>query len=503
MIQTPKALSQTDTFTVADEHYANLVNRLQTKASQGLAHGAVEQIINEDGTELLRLLFQSHLDLRYETETAQTNVMGSDGAKRPHRRNGTQRQLTTLFGEVVVTRLGYSSKEAGVSALYPSDGQLNLPPDQYSDGLRSRVATTASLVSFSETSQTIGETTGSEVGKRQCEELIVKVSQDFDDFYVQRSSVGVEASADLLVLSTDGKGIVMHPEDLRPATAKAAQTRSKALKTRLSPGEKGQRKRMATVATVYSTPRFDRNPEQILGPKVEPLKRPAITNKRVWASVEQDAKTVIQSAFEEASRRDPTHQREWVVLVDGEPHQLDYIKASAQREQVSPVVILDFIHVLEYLWKAAYCFVTPGTTEAETWVMERALRLLQGKASQIAAGIRRSATLQDLTQKQRENADKCADYLLKYRPYLNYDQYLLKGYPIASGVIEGACRHLICDRMDITGARWRLDRAEAVLKIRALRSSGDFNAYWEFHKIQEFKRNHVSKFQEPERLLAA
>ncbi len=76
-------------------------------------------------------------------------------------------------------------------------------------------------------------------------------------------------------------------------------------------------------------------------------------------------------------------------------------------------------------------------------------------------------------------------------------------YPIATGVIEGACRHLICDRMDITGARWRLDRAEAVLKIRALRSSGDFESYWQFHKLQEFQRHHVSKFQEPERLLAA
>jgi hypothetical protein len=210
MITPPSDLSQTDTFEIANAHYANLVNCLETKASQGLEHGEVEQMINKDGTELLRLLFQSYLDQRYENETAQTNVMGSDGAKRPHRRNGTQRQLTTLFGEVVVTRLGYSSKEAGVSALYPSDGQLNLAPDQYSDGLRSRVATTASLVSFSETSQTIGETTGSEVGKRQCEELIVKVSQDFEAFYVQRDSVGVESSADLLVLSTDGKGIVMH-----------------------------------------------------------------------------------------------------------------------------------------------------------------------------------------------------------------------------------------------------------------------------------------------------
>ena len=90
---------------------------------------------------------------------------------------------------------------------------------------------------------------------------------------------------------------------------------------------------------------------------------------------------------------------------------------------------------------------------------------------------------------------------MKYREHLRYDEYLEKGYPIASGVIEGACRHLVNDRMDITGARWRLDRAEAILRIRALRTSGDFDEYWQFHKMQEFQRNHVNKFQNPERLL--
>ena len=108
-----------------------------------------------------------------------------------------------------------------------------------------------------------------------------------------------------------------------------------------------------------------------------------------------------------------------------------------------------------------------------------------------------------LSPKERENADKCANYLLKYRNYLHYDQYLSQGYPIASGVIEGTCRHLVKDRMDLTGARWRLERAEAVLRIRAIRSSGDFEEYWQFHKMQEFKRNHVSKFQNPEILFAA
>ncbi len=490
-------------YRLADEQYASLVSCLKAKESQGMEHGEIEEWIRVEGNELLRRLFQGHLDERYEAEESQENVVGADGKKRPHRRNRCQRQLSTLFGEVVVSRLGYSSKEAGVSALYPGDGQLNLSPDQYSHGIRQRVATTAASVSFGETSKVIGEMTGSSVGKRQCEELIVKVAEDFDNFYAQRTQESVEATSDLLVLTTDGKGIVMHSADLREATAKAAQKAEKSAKTRLSPGQKGQRKRMATVASVYSVPRFTRSAEQIMRPGAERLERPAVSNKRVWASVEHDAKTVIGSAFEEALRRDPSRGRDWVVLVDGEPRQLDSIKAAAKQAKVKVTVVLDFIHVLEYLWKAAFCFFKPGTVELEAWVLERALKILQGKASDVAAGIRRSATLQELSQTERENADRCADYLLKYREFLQYDHYLEQGYPIASGVIEGACRHLICDRMDITGARWRLDRAEAVLKIRALKSSGDFDDYWQFHKIQEFQRNHSSKFLDPERLLAA
>jgi hypothetical protein len=108
-----------------------------------------------------------------------------------------------------------------------------------------------------------------------------------------------------------------------------------------------------------------------------------------------------------------------------------------------------------------------------------------------------------LTSKQREKVNKCADYLLKYSHYQCYDQYLKQGYPIATGVIEGACRHLVNDRMEITGARWRLERAEAVLKIRALKASDDFPEYWQFHQQEEFNRNHACKFENPEILLAA
>ncbi len=490
-------------FEQASQHYHEIINTLSSEDSQEWEHGELERYINEYGTELLRRLFQGHLDLRYASEEYQTQVVGADGEARPHRRKKTQRQLETLFGEVVVTRVGYSTPLLEVSALYPADAQLNLPPDKYSDELRRRVAQEASKVSFSETSTTIDRTTGGAVGKRQCEEVTVKVAQDFEDFYAQRAGTKPVNSDELLVLTTDGKGIVMHPKALRAATAKAAQKSSSSRQTRLSPGQKRQRKRMATVASVYNVPRYQRQPEEIIGDQQKPPERPAISNKRVWASVEQDAKTVIASAFAEASHRDREHQREWVVLVDGEPHQLNTIKTMTKLQAGEVTIVLDFIHVLEYVWKAAYCFCSAGSEAAETWVRERALRILQGKASDVAAGIRRSATLQKLSRAARENADNCADYLLKYRLYLRYDQYLEKGYPIATGVIEGACRHLVNDRMDITGARWRLDRAEAVLRIRALRASDDFDEYWEFHKRQEFKRNHLNKFQNSEILIAS
>lgn len=150
---------------------------------------------------------------------------------------------------------------------------------------------------------------------------------------------------------------------------------------------------------------------------------------------------------------------------------------------------------MEYLWKAAWAFHAPGDRAAETWVGERLAEILRGHSSLVAAGMRRSATLRGLSDLERAPIDDCADYLLKYREFLRYDQYLAKGYPIATGVIEGACRYLVKDRMEKTGARWSLEGAEAVLQLRSLRASGDFDEYWDFHLQQEYKRNHEARYE--------
>jgi hypothetical protein len=147
-------------------------------------------------------------------------------------------------------------------------------------------------------------------------------------------------------------------------------------------------------------------------------------------------------------------------------------------------------------WKAAWTFFYPGDPDAETWVATHARGILHGHAADVAAAITRQADLGRFTGTERKGADAAAGYLTSKRDYLDYPTALERGWPIATGVIEGACRHLIKDRMDVTGARWSLPGAEAILKLRALISNGDFDDYWTWHQQQEHHRNHISRYQD-------
>ena len=283
----------------------------------------------------------------------------------------------------------------------------------------------------------------------------------------------------------------MIEKDLRDATRKAAQNSKQKLQSRLSPGEKTNRKRMATVAAVYEVEPYLRSAAQIMGQDLTPMsKRPKVENKRVWASLRQEPAEVIEEVFAQAKRRDPEHQKTWVVLLDGAEPQRIAVEAAIARHRSDTVIIQDFVHALEYLWKAAYCLYAPGSSQAEDWVHKHAMALLEGKLSGVVAGMRRSATLRKLSTKDREALDKSATYLLKNKKRFDYSTALENGWPIATGIIEGACRHLVKDRMDLTGARWSLNGAEAVLQLRALQCSGDLEPYLRFHFEQEKIRNY-------------
>ena len=503
LVEEEKSFSYENPFAASDAQYARFRKRLESMEVMGMEHAELEKEIERNGNELMRLLYQDHLLLRALSERdarEQEPVVGSDGIERRHRRSDTVRGLMTPFGKVDVERAGYGVP--GSRSLYPLDAELNLPSDFFSHGVRERVAREAAKNSFDETVDTIQRTSGARLGKRQAENLAIEAARDFEEFYAFRQEAAAKEQAqtgELLVLSVDGKGICMRPEGLRESTRKAAENQAK----EPGPPENGRKyhkrhtKRMATVGAVYTVKPYVRAPEDIVhnlrgvADTDERAKRPRPENKRVWASVTDSPAEVVGAAFDEGLQRDPDRNKRWVALVDGNEIQLDALEHQAGKQDIELTIVLDLLHVIGYLWKAAKVLGGDSQREQHQWVQERLPGVLQGKCVDVAAGMRRSATLRGLSQTRREPVDTCADYLLKYQGYLRYDEFLAAGLPIATGVIEGACRHLVQDRMGITGARWGLEGAEAILRLRALHISGDFDDYWRFHLEQERHLNHV------------
>jgi len=485
----------TDPFAASHDIFETLIGWLGNAQAAALSAAELEERLQEQSREVFRQLFADYLELRARDEPRLSKVVDAQAITHRTVEVGHTRPLRTVFGEVTVRRLAY--RQRGCPNLYPADAGLNLPTEKQSHGLRKLAAVEGSRGSFDEAVQAIERATGQHVGKRQVEDLAALAAVDFESFYATRLPPPGTAQ-DLLVLQVDGKGIVMRPDALRPATAKAAAKARHKLTTRLSRGEKRNRKRLAELGAVYDATPATRTAADIF-PANDTERQaakdgPTASNKWLVASIVQDAASVIARVFDEAERRDPHHARTWVALVDGNLHQIDRIQAEATARHVNVAVVCDLVHVVEYLWKAAWSLHPEADPAAEQWVRRQALAVLDGNALKVARAIRRQATKAGLSTTRRKGADQAADYLTSKAPYLNYPLALANGWPIATGVIEGACRHIVADRFDVTGARWGLPGAEAILKLRALRSNGDFETYWHYHLKQERQRVHESRY---------
>jgi len=484
-------------FADADAQYTTMKEALTSSDLQGRTEAEVERWLALEQLELMRRLFQAFVTLRGQAQV-QGPVTGADGVTRTHVRPEQSRALETVFGTVEAGRTGHSGR--GLSTLYPVDASLNLPETRYSLEVDRQVALAAARLSFDEALALVGRSTGAHVPKRQAEEAVQRAARDFEAFYADTQLDCGGPTSELLVLTFDQKGVVLRREDLTEATRKAAEHSRSKMDTRGSKGEpKRGRKRMAAVAAVYTVAPYQRTAQDIIAglrhvrDATKPP-RPRPECKRVWASLTRELKVVISEAFAEASERDPEHRKRWLVLVDGDDKLRRWVRAEARRRGVEITLVLDFIHALEYLWKAAHVFFDESTPEIEAWVLERLERMLLGNISHVVAGMTRMATVRGLSSKDRKPVDTAARYLLKRKGMMRYDELLGSGAPIATGIIEGACRHLINDRMDLTGARWRLPSAEAVLRLRSILSSGDFDDYWRFHEEAEAHRNHGSRY---------
>ena len=477
---------------------AGLVSGLTGPGAAGLSFDEVEQRVMTQGRELLQQVIQHVMDAQAAAEPRLAAVTDAAGVPRTRAERGHARTVISQFGPVVIRRMAY--RAPGQPNLHPRDAALNLPPRRYSWQVQQAVVEYVLAGAYEQAQRFVAAATGITIGKQQLEQITAGAAADAAGFYPalarkQEQQHGQRGQpAEPLAISADGKGVAMRPESRRRRT-KAPEARVRNFDKRAGTGEKGH-KRMAQTGCVFDIAPVPRTPEQVLACGAGGGKK-APRSLRRWYTIDiaADRTATTGAIFDEAERRDPGHLRQWIALVDGDNHQIRLIESQAAARGIDLVILIDFIHVQEYLWKAGWCFHAPRDPAIETWVTAQGLDILHGRAADVAARIRQLAgNHPPAGPEHAKTIRKTLAYLDAKQPYLDYPRALAAGWPIATGVIEGACRHLVKDRMDITGARWGLPGAEAILKLRALRSNGDFNAYWRYHLEQERRRVHETRY---------
>jgi hypothetical protein len=494
---------------------AGLAGDLAGAGTAGVTLEAMEELVVVRGRELLRAVFQFGLDAGADAEVRLPEVTGADGVRRTPSGQGHARTMVTTVGKVRVRRIGYRVKARGVPALFPRDAVLNLPPRRYSWPLQQLAAMAARDGAYELAREFVRAATGITIGKRQLEEIAAAAAADVAAFYAGPAPGGPgqppgppEEGTKLPVgLSADGKGVAMLPESRRTRTT-APGKRVKNFSTRPGIGEKGH-KRIAEVACVFDVIPQPRTPEQVMASHhgsgdggngdgdTTAKPAPQAVSRRYAVDIAADRSAAISWAFDEGERRDPGHDRDWIALVDGDNHQIKLMEAEAAARGITRLTILiDLVHVLEYLWKAAWVFHQPRDPAIETWTITQATDILHGRAAEVTDRIARLAAQHPPQGPEHaKNISRVLSYLRAKQPYLDYPKALAAGWPVATGVIEGACRHLVKDRMGITGARWSTDGAQAILWLRVIHANHDHDAYWNHHIQQEHQRNHLSRYQ--------
>jgi hypothetical protein len=294
-----------------------------------------------------------------------------------------------------------------------------------------------------------------------------------------------------LVAQADGKGIPM----VQPSVDRSV--------VRLGKGQKRTKKKEAVVAALYSIAPYVRTPQEVLAallhePECDTADaRPHPVRKELRASLD-GKEAACGKLAQRAALREGRHITARVALTDG---------AEPLQEQMlihlpAYTLILDIIHASEYLWESANALLGETNVTRTAWVRQYLELLLEGRTDAVIAALEQAASAPDLTATQVQVLRKTIGYYQRNRPYMHYDQYLAQGWPIGTGVVEGACRHLVKDRMEQAGMRWTKAGAQAVLDLRAVRLSGDWDAYWQFHRHKQHERLYGAATPLPEQVEA-
>ena len=410
---------------------------------------------------------QLAMDAQADAELPLPGLTGADGERRGCREKSAT-TVVTMLGRVRVRRIAYRSRKKGVADLHWRDAVLNLPPCGHSWQLQRFAEMACRAGSFQDGHEIVLAATGVSTGKRQLEEIVARAAAGAEEFARDRpvpdapviTGPGGEERPAVLGMSADAKGVSMRPDALRAETARKAAKRDRKGDKRLGSGEKQAKKRMAETGAVFDSLPPDgepRTPQDImLRPAGQPPRTPQALNKWYTCGITATCAEVIAQVMAEAGRRDPELQRDWLALVDGNAHQIECFQNEAADRGKAITILIDFIHVIEYLWKAALAFTPPGDTRAtEDQVAAWGLDILAGNSRGVTADItaRAAADPPRPGGEHEKNIRKTTHYLQAKEPFLGYPAALAKGWPIATGIIEGACRHIIGDRLVFSSPR--------------------------------------------------
>jgi len=400
-----------------------------------------------------------------------------------------RRPYFSIFGKLAFWRPYFYRQ--GVGGASPLDQELALGADCYSDLVRELAEYLGVGSTYAKVADCFARLLGLALSTQAISAMVADDAADVEAFYTHQSPPPPATEAAILVLQADGKGVPMVRET--PAEPKV----------RLAKGDKHCRKKEAVVTGLYTIAPHPRTPAEVVaslfhpapGPAPAPQTRPSPQHKRLWATLAGKDAALARLAEQVAGREGP-HIQQRVALTDGAEALQDRI----QQRFPTFTLLLDFIHADEKLWDAANSLFGETSPQREPWVETQTLDMLAGRTPQVIAELRRLATATETTTSQQTALTKAANYFERNADYMHYDQYLAAGWPIASGVIEGACRHLVKDRCELSGMRWTKDGAENLLRLRAVAENDDWVTYQRFHQQQRHQRLYGVPLPNPDTL---
>jgi hypothetical protein len=467
-------MSQTDTIVqeirAEFESMLNYIKDSGTATADQVERGIFKRLLDM-GARLMVLFFA----LRSQAQSRQEYP--TPGGQRLPYMGERPRSYFSIFGKLLLTRPYFYRQ--GVGSAMPLDQELALGEDCYSDLLRELAEYLGVGSTYAKVADCFAHLLGLPLSTQAIRDLVAEDAVDVEAFYSQRPPPSSASEAPILVIQADGKGVPI----VRAAPA--------APKVRLGKGDKPGRKKEAVVTGLYTIAPYLRTPEEVVASLFHPTSAPSSSsqqeraphNKRLWATM-AGKDIALDRLADQAARREGPHIDSRVALTDG---------AAALQERIRQrfptfTLILDFIHADEKLWDVGNALFGETSSQRTSWVESRTLDMLSGRTAQVINELRQYAEAATTKAAQQAVLTQVANYFERNADYMHYDEYLARGWPIASGVIEGACRHLVKDRCELSGMRWTVEGVENLLRLRAVAENGDWADYRRFHQQERHQR---------------